>query len=224
MELVRLPWMVGNWQLLISRNFVKWQTVQYFQGLNFPDHQEKKAFNLNHWESPPSGDLCICLAYFLEAVSVAKPGSEGNLVPSLGIRAYPPPGESKSIPSSGQDTRGAFFEFLGAWVPIGSHRAGRAVCVSYLLPRQHPCCVGTLGQMPDGCLVGNAVDTGSHYRSRESSCFTGEGCYEGAQEPLIRAELLLPLGEEPTPSLGCGCRLSPRATASPARMSQANFL
>lgn len=157
MELVRLPWMVGNWQLLISRNFIKWQTVQYFQGLNYPDHQERKAFNLTHWETPPSGGLCISLSYFLEAVSAVKPGSKGSLVPSLGIRAYPPPVESKSIPSSCQDTWGTFFEFLGAWVPIGSHGAGRAVCVSYLLPRlnaalgQHPCCVGTLGQMPD-CL------------------------------------------------------------------------
>ena len=51
------------------------------------------------------------------------------------------------------------------------------------------------------CLFGCAVDPGS--RSRGSSSFTGEAA-EGAQEPLIQAQLLLPLGEKPTPSLGCG--------------------
>ena len=33
-ELVRLPWVVGNWQLLLSRSCVKWQSVQNFQGLS----------------------------------------------------------------------------------------------------------------------------------------------------------------------------------------------
>lgn len=41
----------------------------------------------------------------------------------------------KAPPLDCQDTRGASFKSLGTWVPIGRHRAGRAIHVSYLMPR-----------------------------------------------------------------------------------------
>lgn len=124
-ELVRLPWVGGHWQPLLARSCGKWQS-QFRASRSYPDRQGKTAFNSSHWRSLPLEDLRICPGHLLEAVRAVKPGSEGSLIPSLGIRASPPPGESKSFPSRRQDTWGAFFELPGTRVPIGSHRAVRA--------------------------------------------------------------------------------------------------
>lgn len=43
----------------------------------------------------------------------------------------------------------------------------------------------------------------SHHSSQGSGHLTGQGCLEGAQEPMILAELLHSLGKKLSPKLGC---------------------
>lgn len=56
-------------------------------------------------------------------------GQPGSEIISLGMRACPPPGECETLPENAQGL-----------IPTGSHRAERAVCISYLLPRLNATC------------------------------------------------------------------------------------